>query len=163
MRTINGLTIQPVQNLQQLAANTLYSTSDGTVQYQPPDSVIIPAVPETIVGDSPDVFYIEELDEASGQVTTVQIPMVGEQFQPVQEDGQTVYFQEAYQGVRVVEVEEDVEPAAESIVPEEEVPAVDDYYEVEPLKLSEIWNDYCQPRDFDIARVARFEPHHCGR
>ncbi|EDS41819.1 zinc finger-containing protein [Culex quinquefasciatus] len=124
-RTFNGLTIQPVQNLQQLTANTLYSNSDGTVLYQPPESVLIPAMPETIVGDSPDVFYIEELDEASGQVTTMQIPMVGGgEVQPVVQDE-----------------EDDEEPAVESIVPEEEVPAVDDYYEVEPLELSEIWND----------------------
>uniref|UniRef100_A0A8D8GQC3 Zinc finger protein 236 n=1 Tax=Culex pipiens TaxID=7175 RepID=A0A8D8GQC3_CULPI len=144
-RTFNGLTIQPVQNLQQLTANTLYSNSDGTVLYQPPESVLIPAMPETIVGDSPDVFYIEELDEASGQVTTMQIPMVGggEQFQPVVQDvGQTVYLQEDYLGGGfVVKEEDDEEPAVESIVPEEEVPAVDDYYEVEPLELSEIWND----------------------
>lgn len=145
-RTFNGLTIQPVQNLQQLTANTLYSTSDGTILYQPPESVLIPTVPpESIVGNSSDVFYIEELDEDSGQVRTMQIPVVGEQFQPVQEVGQAMYVQEApYQGpvIGVEEAEEDdEEPAVESIVPEEQIPTVDDYYEVEPLELSEIWND----------------------
>uniref|UniRef100_A0A1Q3F2R2 Putative zinc finger-containing protein n=1 Tax=Culex tarsalis TaxID=7177 RepID=A0A1Q3F2R2_CULTA len=143
-RNFNGLTIQPVQNLQQLTANTLYSTSDGTILYQPPESVLIPAVPETgLVGEPSDVFYIEELDEDSGQIMTMQIPVGGEQFQPVQEVAQPVYVQEAYQlPVVSVEVEEDDdEPVAESIVPEEAVPDVDDYYEVEPLELSEIWND----------------------
>lgn len=121
-RTFNGLTIQPVQNLQQLTANTLYSTSDGTVHYQPPESVIIPAVQDTISIDEQDVYYIEELDEDSGQVTTMQIPVVQQQ-----EFGNPE--------------PEDDEPRAEAIVPEEEAPDVDDYYDVEPLELSEIWND----------------------
>lgn len=137
------MTIQPVQNLQQLTANTLYSTSDGTVLYQPPESVLIPAVdPETVTGDSADVFYIEELDEASGQITTMQIPVLPQQFQVGQEVGQPIYIQEAYAVPGVEdEEEEDEEPAVESIVPEEQVPDVDDYYEVDPLELSEIWND----------------------
>lgn len=140
-RTFNGLTIQPVQNLQQLTANTLYSTSDGTVLYQPPESVIIPTVPEHIAGESTDVFYIEEFDEASGQIRTMQIPVIGEQFQAVQEVGQTVYVQQAFEEPVVTVEEDDEEPTAESIVPEAVIPDVDDYYEVEPLELSEIWND----------------------
>lgn len=147
-RTFNGLTIQPVQNLQQLTANTLYSTSDGTVLYQPPESVLIPAiVPETVTGDSSDVYYIEELDETSGQVTTMQIPVLPQHFQvpgSPEVAGQTVYIEEAYATVPQVvdEEEEDVEPVAESILPEEQAPDdADDYYEVEPLELSEIWND----------------------
>lgn len=137
-RTFNGLTIQPVQNLQQLTANTLYSTSDGTVLYQPPESVLIPEV-ETVAADSSDVFYIEELDEASGEITTMQIPVLPAQFEDEQNVGQAVYVQEAYAVPEVYE--DDEEPAAESIVPEEQAPDVDDYYEVEPLELSEIWND----------------------
>lgn len=136
------MTIQPVQNLQQLTANTLYSTSDGTVLYQPPESVLIPAVvPETVTGDSADVFYIEELDEASGEITTMQIPVLPQQFEVGQEVGQPIYIQEAYAVPGVEDEEEDEEPAVESIVPEEQVPDVDDYYEVDPLELSEIWND----------------------
>ncbi|KAL1390262.1 hypothetical protein pipiens_012475 [Culex pipiens pipiens] len=94
-------------NLQQLTANTLYSTSDWTVLHQPPDSVIIPAVPETVVGDSMRTGY----DFANSD------------------------------GVGNCQEEYDEAPEAESIVPEEEVPAVGDHYGVEPLKLPEIWND----------------------
>ena len=71
----------------------------------------------------------------SGQATTKQIPVDGEQFQACWPSDEPTYLRQIVHGV--VEEDNDEEPATESIVPEEKVPVVDNYYEVELLECEQ--------------------------
>lgn len=143
-RSYDGVTIQSIheQNSQ-----TTYTTSDGIVlsEIAVDSSAVVGHIeePSDVIVDGPDVYIIEEID---GPETSLPAELYNEvqwstdNLQTAGTSQQRTEL-EPTTSVSVYVEDSDDEPQPEAVVPEKEIPQIDDYYEVEPLELSEVWND----------------------
>ncbi|XP_058833863.1 zinc finger protein 236 [Topomyia yanbarensis] len=130
-RSSNGTVIRQVQQVQSEPSfsngSYVYELSLLTESAVPPATTVVPAPApdqyESVIVDGQDVFIIEELDDGNAP-HPIAAPELLSQLQSAFPHANPVF-----------------DPVTEVVHPEESGSGTDDYYEVNPLELSDVWND----------------------